>query len=212
MKTNDSTLAVNIKYHFLFLILIFQCSCFLAKCQQRKNEFNISAGLMYYPDWKFNSKVYGFNYVAHLKHPLFLEFGLNTTSRDLFLSGKLVPDTNDYGMTIDRTLNFFDSKLGYIFWNSTCNHINIAAFTGFSFVWGSEQELAYVRYGPPFNEVLFDAFTRHHPGVNLGSKVGIYFLTFMQAAVEVSGRVYTYGQPDLTISANIGFNFGGYTK
>lgn len=172
------------------------------------NHININYGLMYYPDWKFNSRCLGFSYSHDLKEEYFLEFGLYHTEQDLFLSGKLVPSQEDYGMAIDRTLNGFDAKFGFIFWNNPSLPFDLGTSSGFCFIWGSESILSYVREGPPFNEVGFTPFFRHHPGLNLSMNFKYYPVSFLEISTTVTGRVYVKGQPDLTLAINAGFNFG----
>ena len=196
----------NLSLIFLFLIPLIGNA--QVNDDRERNYINIHYGLMYYPDWKFNSKCLGFSYSHDLKEKCFLEFGLFHTEQDLFLSGKLVPSKDDYGMAIDRTLNGFDAKFGFVCWNNPSLPFNLSTSVGFSFIWGSESILSYVREGPPFNEVGFAPFFRHHPGLNLGMNFKYFPVSFLEISTTVTGRLYVKGQPDLTLAINAGFNFG----
>lgn len=71
----------------LFSILLFislQLVNFSAKCQKGRNEFNLCYGLMYYPDWKFNSKSLGFNYSYDINQKLCILVNVFHTEQDLF--------------------------------------------------------------------------------------------------------------------------------
>jgi len=161
-----------------------------------ENHFSFFLATTFFPDWKNPARGLGVEYSHDLCKKFFVGGSTDIAFGDITRS-----DSTNISKVISREHYNYDLFVGYYLKHHLPRGFSIAMSTGLSYFYGFDWTLWSLH---SFEQ---DQGTIHQYGINAGVNLNIFPIRTIGTGIFTRGRLYTHGQPDLMLGANLIFRF-----